>query len=121
MLVPSFKVYYRVPCSVILPTAWVLSQVDLWVTSCRVPHASAVLSPRLLTAYMEALSCTEQIKSKEGRLVMGVCSTARSKQYKQWKEVDVKVTVLACNIIYADGTASTAYSRCTTYEPPPEP
>ena len=66
-------------------------------------------------------SVTEQIKSKECRLVMGVCSTARSKQYKQWKEVDVKVTVLACNIIYADGTASTAYSRCTTYEPPPEP
>lgn len=41
-------------------------------------------------------SVTEQIKSKECRLVMGVCSTARSKQYKQWKEVDVKVTDLAC-------------------------
>lgn len=39
-------------------------------------------------------SVTEQIKSKECRLVMGVCSTARSKQYKRWKEVDVKVTVL---------------------------
>ena len=40
-------------------------------------------------------SVTEQLKSKECRLVMGVCSTARSKQYKQWKEVDVKVgTVL---------------------------
>lgn len=36
-------------------------------------------------------SVTEQIKSKECRLVMGVCSTARSKQYKCWKEVDVKV------------------------------
>ena len=39
-------------------------------------------------------SVTEQIKSKECRLVMGVCSTARSKQYKCWKEVDVKVTSL---------------------------
>lgn len=39
-------------------------------------------------------SVTEQIKSKECRLVMGVCSTARSKQYKSWKEVDVKVTNL---------------------------
>lgn len=38
-------------------------------------------------------SVTEQIKSKECRLVMGVCSTARSKQYKCWKEVDVKVIV----------------------------
>lgn len=36
-------------------------------------------------------SVTEQMKSKECRLVMGVCSTARSKQYKRWKEVDVKV------------------------------
>lgn len=36
-------------------------------------------------------SVTEQLKSKECRLVMGVCSTARSKQYKRWKEVDVKV------------------------------
>lgn len=37
-------------------------------------------------------SVTEQMKSKECRLVMGVCSTARSKQYKHWKEVDVKVS-----------------------------
>lgn len=36
-------------------------------------------------------SVTEQMKSKECRLVMGVCSTARSKQYKRWKDVDVKV------------------------------
>ena len=36
-------------------------------------------------------SVTEQMKSKECRLVMGVCSTARSKQYKRWKEVDIKV------------------------------
>ena len=36
-------------------------------------------------------SVTEQMKSKDCRLVMGVCSTARSKQYKRWKEVDVKV------------------------------
>lgn len=41
-------------------------------------------------------SVTEQLKSKECRLVMGVCSTARSKQYKQWKEVDVKVTTTVC-------------------------
>ena len=40
-------------------------------------------------------SVTEQMKSKECRLVMGVCSTARSKQYKRWKEVDVKVKILA--------------------------
>ena len=39
-------------------------------------------------------SVTEQMKSKECRLVMGVCSTARSKQYKHWKEVDVKACII---------------------------
>ena len=65
-------------------------------------------------------SVTEQIKSKECRLVMGVCSTARSKQYKCWKEVDVKVTSLFALIACTQFT-NTINSTLTTSSPAPPP
>ena len=37
-------------------------------------------------------SITEQLKTKECKLVLGVCMSARSKAHRQWKNIDVKVT-----------------------------
>ena len=57
-------------------------------------------------------SVTEQMKSKECRLVMGVCSTARSKQYKRWKEVDVKVNDLSMTVVNPWTFGSLTLSHC---------
>ena len=57
-------------------------------------------------------SVTEQMKSKECRLVMGVCSTARSKHYKRWKEVDVKVNDLSMTVVNPWTFGSLTLSHC---------
>ena len=36
-------------------------------------------------------SVTEQLNSKECKLVLGVCGTARTKNHRIWKELDVEV------------------------------
>ena len=35
---------------------------------------------------------TQQLKSRECRLVLGVCNAAKSPEYKAWKEIDLKLT-----------------------------
>lgn len=37
-------------------------------------------------------SVTQQLKSKECRVVLGVCNAAKSPEYKAWKELDLKLT-----------------------------
>ena len=37
-------------------------------------------------------SITEQLKTKECKLVLGVCSAAKSKGYTRWKALDIAVT-----------------------------
>ena len=37
-------------------------------------------------------SVTQQLKSRECRLILGVCNAAKAPEYKTWKELDLKLT-----------------------------
>lgn len=47
-------------------------------------------------------SVTEQLNSKECKLVLGICGTARTKNHRIWKELDVEVGTRAGGAVAQD-------------------